>query len=228
MRFTWLGHNCWQIGLADRKLLLDPFLNDSPTAPMKADAVDCDELLVSHGHFDHISDAAAIAKRTEARVFANFEVGEWLKGQGVAESRIEQMNLGGGVDLPWGRVTMTIAHHSSSLPDGSYGGNPAGFLIEAEEKRIYLACDTALFLEMKMLGLPRLDLAILPIGDRFTMGINQSVEATLLLNPQHVLPCHYNTWPPIAQDSQQWASAILQKTAAEPHILAPGETFELL
>lgn len=227
MRFTWLGHNCWQIGLSNRTLLVDPFLDDSPTAPVKAADVACDEILVSHGHFDHISDVAAIATRTGATVYANFEVGEWLKNQGVAESQVQPMNLGGGVDTDWGRVTMTLAYHSSSLPDGSYGGNPAGFLLEADGNRIYLACDTALFLDMKLLAMPKLDLAILPIGDRFTMGISQSVEATLLLNPQHVLPCHYNTWPPIAQDAAKWANEILQRTAAEPHVLTPGETFEL-
>lgn len=227
MRFTWLGHNCWQIGLTNRTLLIDPFLDESPTSPVKAAEVACDEILISHGHFDHISDAAAIATRTGATVYANFEVGEWLKSQGVTESKIHPMNLGGGVDADWGRVTMTLAHHSSSLPDGSYGGNPGGFLLEVEGKRAYLACDTALFLDMKLLAMPKLDLAILPIGDRFTMGIAQSVEATLLLNPQHVLPCHYNTWPPIAQDAAKWASEMLQKTAAEPHVLTPGESFEL-
>src|SRR5690606_17120361 len=118
---------------------------ESPTSPVKAAEVACDEILISHGHFDHISDAAAIATRTGATVYANFEVGEWLKSQGVTESKIQPMNLGGGVDADWGRVTMTLAHHSSSLPDGSYGGNPGGFLLEVEGKRAYLACDTALF-----------------------------------------------------------------------------------
>lgn len=227
MQVKWLGHNCWQIQLADQTLLVDPFLDPSPTAPHKAAEVSCDTMLVSHGHFDHISDAASIAQRTGAKVLANFEVGEWLKKQGVAEAQIEPMNLGGGVDLPWGRATMTLAHHSSSLPDGTYGGNPGGFLLETEGKRVYLACDTALFLEMKLLATPRLDLAILPIGDRFTMGIAQSIEAIQLLNPRHVLPCHYNTWPPIAQHAEKWAQQVRQQTAAEPHILAPGEMWEL-
>jgi L-ascorbate metabolism protein UlaG (beta-lactamase superfamily) len=227
MRFTWLGHNCWQIKLADQTLLVDPFLDDSPTAPIKATEVSCDVVLVSHGHFDHVSDAATIAQRTGAKVLANFEVGEWLKKQGVAEGQIEAMNLGGGIDLPGGRVTMTLAHHSSSLPDGTYGGNPGGFLLEADMKRVYLACDTALFLDMKLLAHPRLDLAVLPIGDRFTMGPEASIEAIQLLNPRHVLPCHYNTWPPIAQDAASWSERVRQQTAAEPHILTPGESFDL-
>jgi L-ascorbate metabolism protein UlaG (beta-lactamase superfamily) len=227
MQFKWLGHNCWQIRLANQTLLVDPFLDDSPTAPVKAAEISCDTILVSHGNYDHISDAASIAKRTEAKVLANFEVGEWLKRQGVAEGQIEPMNLGGGIDLPWGRVTMTLAHHSSSLPDGAYGGNPGGYLIDTEGQRVYLACDTALFIDMKLLATPRIDLAIVPIGDRFTMGPEASIEAIQLLNPRHVLPCHYNTWPPIAQDAGAWADRVRQQTAAEPHVLAPGESFEL-
>jgi L-ascorbate metabolism protein UlaG (beta-lactamase superfamily) len=133
------------------------------------------------------------------------------------------MNLGGGVDQPFGRVKMTLAHHSSVLPDGTYGGNPAGFLLELAGTRIYFACDTALFFDMKMIGSGGLDLAVVPIGDQFTMGPADAVEATKLLNPKRVAPCHYNTWPPIAQDAQAWAQQIRMYTAADPVVLEPGE-----
>ncbi|MEM6799113.1 MAG: metal-dependent hydrolase, partial [Planctomycetota bacterium] len=167
MKITWLGHNCWSIETAQHKLLIDPFLDDSPVAPIKAADIEADFVIVSHGHFDHISDAAAIATRTGATVVANFEVGNWLKGQGVAEDKLEQGNPGGGIDLPFGRLTFTIAHHSSSLPDGSYGGVACGLLLAIEGKTLYFACDTALFLDMKLLGAGAaatggLDLAVLP------------------------------------------------------------------
>src|SRR3972149_3241238 len=125
---TWFGHNCWSIETAGKTVLLDPFLDESPTAPVKAADVKADFLLVSHGHFDHIADAAAIAKRTGATVLANFEVGQWLGKQGVAADKIIGMNPGGGTQQPFGHVKFTIAHHSSSMPDGSYGGVPGGWL----------------------------------------------------------------------------------------------------
>jgi L-ascorbate metabolism protein UlaG (beta-lactamase superfamily) len=220
---TWLGHNCWSIAAGGRTILLDPFLDDSPTAPVKADDVAADCILISHGHLDHVSDAVKIATRTGATVLATFEIAEWLKKQGVAEEKVVPMNLGGGVDQPFGRVKMTLAHHSSVLPDGTYGGNPAGFLLELAGTRIYFACDTALFFDMKMIGSGGLDLAVVPIGDQFTMGPADAVEATKVLNPKRVAPCHYNTWPPIAQDAQAWAQQIRMYTAADPVVLEPGE-----
>lgn len=227
MDITWLGHNCWQIVAGETTLLLDPFLDDSPTAPVKAADVSPQFVLLSHGHFDHVSDAVSIASRTGATVLANFEITEWLKAHGIAEEKLVPMNLGGGVDLPFGRAQMTLAHHSSSLPDGSYGGNPAGFLLELEGKRIYFACDTALFLEMKLIGLGGLDLAVVPIGDQYTMGPSQSVEAINLLTPRRVLPCHYNTWPPIAQDAAAWAEEVRKQTGAEPCVLQPGGSLSI-
>jgi L-ascorbate metabolism protein UlaG (beta-lactamase superfamily) len=225
---TWLGHNCFEITVGPHRLLLDPFLNDSPLAPKKAGAVTPQFILVSHGHFDHIADAASIASRTGARVLGSFEVCEWLKTQGVGEEQVIPMNVGGSVQQPFGRLTMTIAHHSSSLPDGSYGGPAAGFVVEPlEGKRIYFACDTALFLDMKLIGAGGLDLAVLPIGDQFTMGPEASIEAVKFLSPKRVLPCHFNTWPPIAQDASAWAELVRRQTAAEPVVLKPGESMTL-
>jgi L-ascorbate metabolism protein UlaG (beta-lactamase superfamily) len=226
-QITWFGHNCWSIETGGKTILLDPFLDESPTAPVKAADVRADFILVSHGHSDHIADAAPIAKRTGATVLANFEVGEWLKKQGIAADKVIGMNPGGGVEQSFGRVKFTIAHHSSSLPDGSYGGVPGGFLLKLADARVYFACDTALFLDMKLIGSGGLDLAVLPIGDMFTMGPEDSIDAIRLLSPKRVAPCHYNTWPPIAQDAQAWADRVRSQTAAEPIVLEPGGKISL-
>lgn len=226
-RLTWFGHNAWSLETAGKTVLIDPFLNDSPTAPVKADEVKADFILLSHGHGDHLGDTIAIAQRTGATVLTNFEVSEWLKGQGVAEDKVIGMNPGGGIQQPFGHVKFTIAHHSSSLPDGSYGGVPGGWLLKVDGARLYFACDTALFLDMKLIGAGGLDLAVLPIGDLYTMGPDDALDAIKLLNPQRVAPCHYNTWPPIAQDARAWGERVRLHTAAEPVILEPGDKFKL-
>ncbi|MEO1498530.1 MAG: metal-dependent hydrolase [Planctomycetota bacterium] len=224
---TWLGHNAWAIDTGEHKLLVDPFFDDSPTSPVKADEVEADYVLLSHGHGDHLGDTVAIAKRTGATVVTNYELSVWLTGQGVDAGHALGMNPGGGVDLPFGRVTMTVADHSSSLPDGAYAGVAMGIVVTLGEKRVYFACDTALFSDMRLIGAGGLDLAVLPIGDLFTMGPADSVEATRLLAPAKVAPCHYNTFPPIEQDAAAWAEAIRSKTDAEPIVLSPGEALEL-
>ena len=224
---TWLGHNAWSIETGGKTILVDPFLNDSPTAPLKADHVKADFILLSHGHADHVGDTIAIAKRTGAPVIANFEVTEWLKKKGVADDKVVPMNPGGGREQPFGHVKFTIAHHSSSMPDGSYGGVPGGFLLTLPGARVYFACDTALFLDMKLIGGGGLDLAVLPIGDAYTMGPEDSLDAIKILNPKRVAPCHYNTWPEIAQDAKAWAERVRSHTAAEPVVLEPGESITL-
>ena len=225
MELNWLGHGTWRIDAGGKTILLDPFLDDSPTAPIKAADAEADFILVSHGHFDHVADLVSIAKRTGATVCANFEICTWATGQGV--EACEPMNTGGGIELPFGRVTLTPALHSSSLPDGSYGGDPGGWLIEAEGKRVYFACDTALFSDMELIGRGGLDLAIVPIGDRFTMGPADAVEAIKLLAPTKAAPAHYNTWPPIEQDAEAWAAQVREASGAEPVVLQPGESISL-
>lgn len=222
----WLGHGSWAMKIGETNVLLDPFLDENPSAPCKAADLEADFILVSHGHFDHVADVASVANRTSATVVAIYEIAEWFGSKHSVENTLG-MNLGGGVDLPFGRVAMTIAHHSSQLPDGSNGGNPAGFVIEAEGKRIYFACDTALFTDMKLIGTPTLDVAVLPIGDLFTMGPADSIIATQLINPKRVIPAHYNTWPPIEQNATSWAERIKAETTSEPVVLESGETIEL-
>ena len=227
IEIKWFGHNAWTIQTSDTTILLDPFFDDSPTAPVKSDAVSADYILVSHGHFDHVGDTAKIATRNSSKVLTNFEIAEWFKKVGVADEMVIPLNLGGSIGLPFGTVKMTIAHHSSVLPDGTYGGNPGGFLLELEGKRIYFACDTALFLDIKLIGVAGLDLAVLPIGDQFTMGPADSLEAIKLLNPKRVAPCHYNTWPPIEQNAEEWAGLVRIHSGADPIVLEPGGVFTL-
>ena len=222
LTITWYGHSCFLLETEEHRLLVDPYLDDCPTASVSAAEVETDFILVTHGHFDHVTDAAPIAKRTGATVLANFEISEWLKKHGVNEERVVGMNPGGSVAQPFGRAKFTIAHHSSGLPDGSYGGTAGGFLLELPGARIYIAGDTALFLDMKLIGVGGLDLAILPIGDRFTMGPADSIEAIKFLNPKRVIPCHYNTWPEIGQDVDDWAEMVKRQTAAEPIVLNLG------
>ena len=226
VKVTWLSHSCFTIVAGAHRLLVDPFLDKNDKAPVKAAEVEADFILLTHAHFDHIADAVPIATRTGATVLANYEVTEWLKRQGVAEDKLVAMNPGGAVEQPFGRAKLTIAHHSSSFADGAYGGVAGGFLLELAGARLYIAGDTALFLDMKMIGLGGLDLVILPIGDRFTMGPDDSIEAIKMLNPKRVAPCHYNTWPEIEQDAEAWAAAVKRQTAAQPIVLAPSQSFQ--
>jgi L-ascorbate metabolism protein UlaG (beta-lactamase superfamily) len=225
LEITWLGHSTFLINTGKHTLLVDPFLDDNPAAPIKSGDVKADFILITHGHFDHISDAVKIAKRTGAITVSNFEISQWLTKQGVKEA--VGMNHGGATSLPFGRVKMTIAHHSSVLPDGTYGGNPAGFLLTLGEAKIYIAGDTALFSDLQLYGRDGLDLAIVPIGDFYTMGPEDSIEAIKLLKPKRAMPCHYNTWPPIAQDAKAWAAEVRVQTAATPETPEPGGKIKL-
>ena len=218
---TWLGHGSWLIESGGKRVLLDPFLDENPVAPVKAADVEADFILVSHGHFDHVADVASIANRTGAKVVAIYEIADWLGSQHGVENAVG-MNIGGGVDLEFGRVKMTLAHHSSRLPDGSGGGSPCGFLLTLADGTIYLACDTGLFYDMKLIGAAGVDLAVLPIGDLFTMGPDDALEALKLIEPKRVVPDHYNTWPPIEQDADAWAERVRSETAAEPIVIEPG------
>lgn len=225
VELTWLGHASWLLKADHTAILVDPFLDDNPAATIKSDAVDADYLLISHGHFDHVADAVKIAKRTGATAISNYEICDWLSKQGVGKTL--PLNLGGGAQLPFGRVKMTIAFHSSLLPDGAYGGNPGGFLLSLSKHKLYFACDTALFGDMRLIGAGGLDLAVLPVGDTFTMGPDDSIEAIKLLAPRRVIPSHFNTWPPIQQDAAAWAGRVRAETKSEPIVLQVGQTFGL-
>lgn len=220
VELTWLGHATWLVTTPAGRLLIDPFLDENPSATLRAADIECDAILITHGHFDHIADAVSIAKRTKAKVFCNWEIAQWLGHHGV--SNCQPMNHGGRVKIPGGTVKMEIAFHSSMLPDGANGGSPAGFTLDLDGTRVYVAGDTAIFSDMHLIGRAGLDAAIVPIGDVFTMGPEDAIEAIRLLAPKHALPSHYGTWPPIEQDADAWAAAIRAKKLAEPHVLRPG------
>ncbi len=225
-KLTWLSHGSWLIETDSHRVLLDPFLNDNPAATTKSgDLNNISHILISHGHFDHVADAAAIANANHATIVAIFEIAQWFTTKHSVESTIG-MNLGGSVELPFGTVKLLPALHSNSLPDESYGGDPAGFLLTIEGERIYFACDTALFSDMRLYA-HGVDVAVLPIGDLYTMGIDDSVQAIKLIEPKCVLPAHYNTWPPIEQDAKDWADRVTAETNAAPVVLKVGEEFEL-
>ncbi|MCG8653436.1 MAG: metal-dependent hydrolase [Pirellulales bacterium] len=225
-KLTWLSHGSWLIETGDHRILLDPFLEENPAATASPDDLDrIDYLLISHGHFDHVADAASIAKRCGATLVASYEIAQWFGKQHGIESALG-MNLGGTAKLPFGQVKMLPALHSNSLPDGTYGGDPAGFLLTIDGQRIYFACDTALFSDMR-LHAHQVDVAVLPIGDLFTMGVEDSITATKMIEPRTVLPAHYNTWPPIAQDAEDWRRRVEAETKSQAVVLAVGESFRL-
>ena len=222
----WLGHYAFEIRTGDQTVLVDPFVNDNPVATVSADDLEADFILVTHGHADHVADVASIANRTGATVIAPVEAATWFQSQQNVENTI-QLNLGGGIQLPFGHARMTIAHHSSSMPDGSYGGNPAGYILTLAEGKVYFSGDTALFMEMELYGRQGIDLAILSMGDHFTMGPDDSVEAVKMLKPARVVPAHFNTWPPIEQDANAWADKVSSSTEAQPVVLDINGVIEL-
>ncbi len=228
LTFTYYGHSTFAIDADGTKLVIDPFFApNNPLSPSSAEQVEADFILISHGHGDHIADATALAKRTGALVISNFEIITWLANQGAEHGH--GMNTGGAYSFPFGRVKCTIAHHSSALPDGSNGGNPMGFLIHFNDGTdIYFAGDTALTYDMRLIGeAGGVDLALLPIGDNFTMGPDDAVQAAQFVQAKRVIPIHYNTFPPIKQDAQAFAQKLRNAADIDCTVLAPGSQFTL-
>ena len=225
-KITWYGHATLGLETDGYKLIIDPFFSGNPAAPIAPEAVEADFILVSHGHGDHVGDGVAIAKRTNAMIISNFEIAEWFEGQGVAKTHGQ--HIGGGFKHPFGYLKLTLALHGSALPDGSNGGNPAGFLLTTNDgQKIYLAQDTGLFGDMKLIGEEGLDLAVIPIGDNYTMGPDDALRAVKMLQPKVVIPIHYNTWDLLAQDANAWAERVQKETKTKAVVLNPGESYSV-
>jgi L-ascorbate metabolism protein UlaG (beta-lactamase superfamily) len=223
--FTWLGHSGFSFNINDRMIVIDPFLTHNPLAPISAEQLNPSVILVTHGHGNHIGDTVAIAKRTGALVVSTPEVCKYVQRNGVDNTW--DGNIGGTFHGEFFSAKWVQAFHTSGLPDGSYGGASTGFVITANGKRLYHAGDTGLFSDMRLIGEMRLDVAFLPIGDRWTMGIEDSIAAVKLLNPRYVVPMHFDTFPPIAQDVVTWAHMVNNQTNATPLVIDPGNTYTL-
>lgn len=225
-RVRWLGHAALLVESDGQRILIDPFLTGNPKAVLRAEEAAADFILISHGHGDHVGDAIDIARRTGAAVIANYEIAEWLGKQGL--TKVHGQQHGGGFQHPFGRVKLTLAFHGSMLPDGSNGGNPCGFLITFNDgKKVYDAADTGLFGDMKLIGEEGIDLAIVPIGDNYTMGPDDALKAVHFLQPKKVLPIHYSTWDVIRQDAHAWAERVRKETRSQPVVVEPGGWVEV-
>ncbi|GAB4516951.1 MAG: metal-dependent hydrolase [Anaerolineae bacterium] len=223
--FTWQGHSTFSLDINGHSVLIDPFLSGNPLAVSNPDDLNPELILVSHAHGDHTSDLVPIAKRTGAPVVCNFEIGNYLMRQGV--ENVVQVNTGGTYHGDFLDAKWTIAFHSSSFPDGTYGGMPNGFVIMANGIKLYYTGDTALFSDMSLIGDMGIDVAFMPIGDFFTMGIDDSIRAIQFIRPRLVVPMHYNTFPSIVQDASDWANRVNAETSATPIVLDPGNTYTI-
>lgn len=226
MKLTYLGHSCFLVETAKARLLIDPYLTDNPVAKLKAGAISCDYVIVSHGHEDHSGDALEISQRCNAPIIANYEIAEYFGAKGA---KTHGMNPGGGFNFPFGRVKLTIAHHTSSVEAGLnpiYLGSACGIIVQAGGKNLYHAGDTAVFLDMQLIGRIGLDAALIPIGDNYTMGPDDALIALDFMKPKVAVPIHYNTWPVIAQNAAEFAASAA-KAGHRVKPMAVGDTLEV-
>lgn len=225
MKFTYYGHSCFELKAGGKTLLFDPFISPNQLAKdIDVNSLKPDYILLSHGHGDHMADLFTIEKNSGAKVICIADIAGWLGKNKV--TNVHGMNIGGGHNFDFGRVKMVYALHSSSMPDGAYGGNPAGFVIYADGKKIYFAGDTALTYDMKLLAEENLDWAILPIGDNYTMGAEDAIKATGFINCKNVIGVHYDTFPQIKINKAETAEKFTQ-AGVNLKLPAIGESLDL-
>jgi L-ascorbate metabolism protein UlaG (beta-lactamase superfamily) len=225
MKITYFGHSCFGVEILGKHLLFDPFISHNPlAAKIKVEEIKADYILISHGHEDHIADATSIASRTGAKVISGYEIRNWLMKQGVENTH--PMNTGGKWLFDFGKVKCVAAQHSSSLPDGSYGGNPMGFVIETSEGNFYYAGDTALTYDMKLIGdYRKLDFAFLPVGDNFTMGVDNAIIAADFIQCRDIIAMHYDTFESIKINPTE-AKLKFERAGAKLTLMEIGQTIE--
>ena len=205
-KLTYFSHAAWMIESGDFTILIDPFLDGNPTSPVKSKDVKADFIIITHAHGDHVGDAVSIAKANKSTVITNFEIANWCGEQGV---EAHPLHIGGAREFPFGKVKLTQAFHGSSFPDGRYGGMPAGVLLMIDGKTIYHAGDTCLFGDMKLIGeMNKIDIALIPIGDNFTMGVDDGVKSVEFLQPRTAIPMHYKTFDVINTDPDEFVKRV--------------------
>lgn len=226
MDFTYYGHSCFSVQLGGKKILFDPFISGNELAKdINISTIQADYIFVSHGHADHILDCVSLAQSTGALVVASWEIHEWLSKQGVTNTH--PMNTGGKWQFDFGLVKCVTAQHSSGLPDGSYGGNPMGFIFTTDEINFYYSGDTALTLDMQLIPMfAEIDLAMLPIGDNFTMGVEDASEAAKMIQTKKVIGVHYDTFGFIKIDHQK-AIELFKRKDLELILPVIGDTIQI-